>query len=137
MPSDLQSLLGCKVIKRATATTCARVATACALVMQAAYAQIFAALRNDGMGPELDELLKMLKGKPIRELTLQGGTLPGGVELGRVEINDDRDRVLFQQTVRDLLTFDHWLPSSKAFCRPRRLALLKRWARSGHPCRWA
>lgn len=35
VPSDLQSLLGCKVIKRATATTCARVATACALVLQA------------------------------------------------------------------------------------------------------
>lgn len=106
VPSDLQSLLGCKVIKRATTTTCARVATACALVMQAGYAQVFAALRNDGMGPELDELLKMLKGKPIRELTLQGVKLPGGVELGRVEINDDRDRVLFQETVRDLLALD-------------------------------
>lgn len=106
IPADLQSFFGRKVIKRSTGTHCDRAAVACALVLQAGYARIFAAIRDGSMGSEQDEILKRLDGKPLHELIIDGVKLPSGVELGRVEINNERDRVLFRQTLQDLMETD-------------------------------
>ncbi|TAA41692.1 integrase [Pseudoxanthomonas winnipegensis] len=97
VPADVQARFGRKVIKRSTGTTCDRTALTCALVLQARYAQAFAAIRNGSMEKELDELLKSLEGTSPLELILKDVKLPGGQSFGQVEINDDNDLALFQK----------------------------------------
>ncbi|XHS33574.1 DUF6538 domain-containing protein [Pseudoxanthomonas sp. UC29_72] len=101
VPADVQARFGRKVIKRSTGTTCDRTALTCALVLQARYAQAFAAIRNGSMEKELDELLKSLEGTSPLELILKDVKLPGGQSFGQVEINDDKDLALFQKLAAD------------------------------------
>ncbi len=115
VPADVQARFGRKVIKRSTGTTCDRTALTCALVLQARYAQVFAAIRNGSMEKELDELLKRLEGTSPLELILKDVRLPGGQSFGQVEINDDKDLALFQK-----LAADYPVPEFKPFP-PRRV----------------
>jgi integrase len=115
VPADVQARFGRKVIKRSTGTTCDRTALTYALVLQARYAQAFAAIRNGSMEKELDELLKRLEGTSPLELILKDVKLPGGQSFGQVEINDDKDLALFQK-----LAADYPVPEFKPFP-PRRV----------------
>ncbi|MCU1188746.1 tyrosine-type recombinase/integrase [Stenotrophomonas maltophilia] len=79
VPVDLQPLLGCRILKRSLRTREMRNAQACALILAARYAEVFSAIRKNGMGEKTaEQWLQELRGQRLQDYTLErdaNGTL--------------------------------------------------------------
>lgn len=98
VPSDLWTLVGAKVIKRATGTRCPRQALVVALVVSAGYARIFAGIRvGETMAkpPSIDEIkANLAKGRGSEYLLEQG---PQGF---RIEATDAADHARAMEAIQ-------------------------------------
>lgn len=113
VPKDLRGFLGATVIKRATGTRCPRAALACALVLQARYAQAFEAARcGEPMAkpPNISEIFANLRegGGRHMEYVVERG--PNGF---RIEATDAADHARAMEALENIGVIDPY-PSATA-----------------------
>ena len=100
VPKDLQQVLGAKLIKRATGTRCPRAALACALVLQARYAQAFDAIRRGehmAKPPSIEDIRANLRAGRGSDYVIEQG--PGGL---RIEATDQADHERAMQALEHI-----------------------------------
>ena len=106
IPKDLCDVLGAKIIKRATGTRCARAALACALVLQARYAQAFDAIRRGehmAKPPSIKDIRANLREGRGSDYVIEQG--PGGL---RIEATDQADHDRAMQALEHIGRVGPW-----------------------------
>ena len=106
VPKDLQQALGAKLIKRATGTRCARSALACALVLQARYAQAFDAIRRGehmAKPPSIEDIRANLRAGRGSDYVIEQG--PAGV---KIEARDQKDHDRAMQALEHIGRVGPW-----------------------------
>lgn len=101
VPTDLQRVLGCRVIKRTLRTGDLPEAKVRAVWLTAGYARLFTLLRDqrvDKLGKkEADELVaRLTASKDLRDLTLHRSRAPDGTVTERWQMDDEKDVQLFR-----------------------------------------
>ncbi|WP_345779762.1 DUF6538 domain-containing protein [Pseudoxanthomonas mexicana] len=110
VPSNLRQTIGASVIKRATGTRCPRAALACALVLQARYAQAFNAMRRGEpvvKPPAVDEIRANLGEGRGSEYVLEHG--PNGL---RIEATDEADHARAMNALANIGRVGQWATSA-------------------------
>lgn len=105
VPTDLQDLVGRRLLKRTLRTNDLSEARLRALVLASRYAQAFSTLRDrrmDKLGKkEADELIaRLTQAEGLKDLTLHRTRAPDGTVSERWQIDTDEDLRLFQQAQR-------------------------------------
>jgi len=101
VPSDLQGILGCRLLKRSLRTADLLEARVRAVMLAAGYARLFSLLRDQRVAKlskdEVDALIGRLSGADnLRDLTLHRTLGPDGTVSERWQIDDEKDVRLFR-----------------------------------------